>query len=56
LPPPTSTRSWVGSATSLSRYSAFADFNFGWQSYGAGAMTIWFDDVALSSAPIGCEN
>jgi hypothetical protein len=49
-------QAWVGSAQSLSRYSAFADFNVGWQSYGGGAMTIWFDDVALSAAPIGCQN
>jgi len=47
---------WVGSNASLMRYTAFGDFNFGWQSYGGGPMTIWFDDVALSSAPIGCSN
>jgi len=49
-------QSWVASAPSQSRYNAFADFNFGWQSYGAGEMTIWFDDVSLSSAQIGCAN
>jgi len=48
-------QSWISSgSSSLSRYTKFADFNFGWQSYGAGAMTLWFDDVALSSSPIGC--
>ncbi len=47
---------WVGSTASLMRYTAFGDFNFGWNSYGGGPMTIWFDDVALSSAPIGCIN
>ena len=47
---------WVNSTQSLMRYMAFGDFNFGWQSYGAGPMTIWFDDVALSGAPIGCSN
>ncbi len=47
---------WVGSTASLMRYTAFADFNFGWQGYGGGPMTIWFDDVALSGAPIGCSN
>ncbi|MFF7445999.1 MULTISPECIES: cellulose binding domain-containing protein [unclassified Streptomyces] len=26
----------------------------GWESYGAGADTLWFDDVALGSSPIGC--
>ncbi len=47
-------QAWVGSAPSLARYTAFADFNFGWQSYGGGALTVWYDDVALSSTPIGC--
>ncbi|MET0794207.1 MAG: hypothetical protein ABW061_21980 [Polyangiaceae bacterium] len=47
-------QAWVGSADSLARYTAFADFNFGWQSYGGGALTVWYDDVALSSMPIGC--
>ncbi len=47
---------WVGSTASLMHYTALADVNFGWASYGAGPMTIWFDDVALSSAPIGCPN
>lgn len=47
---------WVGSTASLMRYTALSDVNFGWGSYGAGPMTIWFDDVALSSAPIGCPN
>ena len=30
-------------------------FNIGWQNYGAGAMNLWFDDVALSSTRIGCN-
>jgi hypothetical protein len=47
-------QAWVGSAVTLARYTALADFNFGWQSYGSGGMTLWFDDVALSSSPIGC--
>jgi hypothetical protein len=48
-------QSWVGSTASLSRYTMLADFNFGWQSYGAGALTAWFDDVALSKTHIGCQ-
>jgi len=48
-------QAWVGSAPSLARYTALADFNFGWQSYGGGALTVWYDDVALSSTPIGCQ-
>jgi hypothetical protein len=49
-------QAWVGSAPSQSRYAMFADFNVGWQSYGSGPLTVWFDDVALSGAPIGCTN
>ncbi|MEV4340541.1 cellulose-binding domain-containing protein [Streptomyces sp. NPDC049590] len=26
----------------------------GWESYGSGDDTLWFDDVAVGSAPIGC--
>ncbi|MGW2636851.1 cellulose-binding domain-containing protein [Streptomyces sp. NPDC001348] len=26
----------------------------GWESYGGGSDTLWFDDVALGSSPIGC--
>ncbi|MFY7626897.1 cellulose-binding domain-containing protein [Streptomyces sp. NY05-11A] len=26
----------------------------GWESYGTGDDTLWFDDVALGSSPIGC--
>lgn len=33
---------------------AIADFKLGWESYAGQAMTLHFDDVALSSAPIGC--
>ncbi len=53
-PTPDIDQTWVGSTASLARYTAFADFNFGWQSYGGGALTLWYDDVALSSTPIGC--
>lgn len=27
---------------------------FGWESYGTGDDTLWFDDVAVGSSPIGC--
>ncbi|MFG2516343.1 cellulose-binding domain-containing protein [Streptomyces sp. NPDC048584] len=27
---------------------------FGWESYGTGDDTLWFDDVAVGSGPIGC--
>ncbi|MFE2433980.1 cellulose-binding protein, partial [Streptomyces sp. NPDC059409] len=26
----------------------------GWESYASGDDTVWFDDVAVGSAPIGC--
>jgi hypothetical protein len=48
-------QAWVGSTDSLARYKMLADFNFGWQSYGGGALTLWYDDVALSASPIGCQ-
>ncbi|HTQ07406.1 MAG TPA: hypothetical protein VMI54_26300 [Polyangiaceae bacterium] len=47
-------QAWLGSSASLMRYTALADFNVGWDSYGAGALTLWYDDVALSSTPIAC--
>jgi len=28
---------------------------FGWESYGGSAMTLWFDDIAIDGARIGCE-
>jgi hypothetical protein len=30
------------------------DLRLGWESYGEGADTLWFDDVVISGAPIGC--
>jgi hypothetical protein len=30
------------------------DFSLGWESYAGQAMTLWFDDVALDRARIGC--
>jgi hypothetical protein len=33
---------------------SLTDFRLGWESYGDGADTLWFDDVALSTARIGC--
>ena len=30
------------------------DLKLGWESYGEGADTIWYDDVALGSSRIGC--
>ncbi|MDG4808777.1 cellulose-binding domain-containing protein [Micromonospora sp. WMMD1120] len=30
------------------------DLRLGWESYGAGADTLWYDDVAVGSSRIGC--
>ena len=30
------------------------DLRLGWESYGEGADTLWFDDVAVGNARIGC--
>jgi hypothetical protein len=33
---------------------ALTNFRFGWESYGIGDDTLWFDDVALAPSRIGC--
>ncbi|WP_380728429.1 cellulose-binding domain-containing protein [Saccharothrix hoggarensis] len=33
---------------------AVTDLRLGWESYGDGANTLWYDDVAIGSSPIGC--
>ncbi|WP_371688636.1 hypothetical protein [Micromonospora sp. KC207] len=30
------------------------DLRLGWESYGEGADTLWFDDVAVGASRIGC--
>lgn len=30
------------------------DLSLGWESYGGGSDTLWFDDVVVDSVPIGC--
>jgi hypothetical protein len=47
--------SWLATANVTSTYSALADFSLGWASYGAGSMNLWFDEIALSPNPIGCN-
>lgn len=34
---------------------SLTDALFGWESYGGAAMTLWFDDIAIDGARIGCE-
>jgi Cip1-like, core domain len=33
---------------------SLTDLRLGWESYGDGSDTLWFDDVALGSSRIGC--
>lgn len=32
-----------------------SDAKFGWESYGADANTLWFDDIALGASRFGCD-
>lgn len=34
---------------------ALTNFRLGWESYGSGDDTLWFDDVVLASSRIGCS-
>ncbi len=47
--------SWLGTGSVTSTYSTLADFSLGWASYGGGKMNLWFDEIALSPNPIGCN-
>jgi hypothetical protein len=31
------------------------DLRLGWESYGEGADTLWFDDIAVGTSRVGCE-
>lgn len=33
---------------------SLSDFKLGWEAYAGQSNTLWFDDVALASQPIGC--
>ncbi|MEJ3745034.1 cellulose-binding domain-containing protein [Actinomycetes bacterium KLBMP 9797] len=33
---------------------SLTDLRLGWESYGEGADTLWFDDVAMSTTRVGC--
>lgn len=33
---------------------SLSDFKLGWEAYAGQSNTLWFDDVALASRPIGC--
>ncbi|MEV4756370.1 cellulose binding domain-containing protein [Micromonospora sp. NPDC049559] len=42
---------WLGRANWR---PSLTDLRIGWESYGEGADTLWFDDVAVGGARIGC--
>ncbi|HEY2670589.1 MAG TPA: cellulose-binding domain-containing protein [Rugosimonospora sp.] len=44
-------RQWLSRAN---WHPQLTDFRLGWESYGDGADTLWFDDVALGATRIGC--
>jgi hypothetical protein len=43
---------WVSSRPSWR--PALSNFRLGWESYGEGSDTLWYDDVAVGSSRIGC--
>ena len=49
-PPTTST----ASGTTAPGGPRLTDLKLGWESYGEGADTLWYDDVAVGASRIGC--
>ena len=35
-------------------HAELADLRFGYESYGNDSATLWFDDIAVGTAPLGC--
>lgn len=50
VPTPDVDQQWLARAW----HPAVTDLRLGWESYGSDADTLWFDDVALGAARIGC--
>ncbi|MGP4111177.1 hydrolase [Streptomyces sp. 4N509B] len=44
-------RQWLANGTWS---PALVDLRLGWESYGEGADTLWYDDVAVGTARVGC--
>lgn len=44
-------RQWLSRAN---WHPQLTDFRLGWEAYGDGADTLWYDDVALGASRIGC--
>ena len=46
---------WLGDARLATWTGSLVDVSFGFRSYGGGEATVWFDDVAISNAPLPCH-
>ena len=46
---------WHSASDGADWHPSLKDYRLGWESYGNQAMTVWFDDVALSTSRIGCD-
>ena len=55
-PTPDIDQSWNGTTNNSTWEPSLVDFSLGWESYGNEGNTLWFDDVALGAARIGCGN
>jgi len=51
-PTPDVDQNWLNNANWK---PSLQDFRLGWESYAGQTMTLWFDDVALAPARIGCN-
>jgi hypothetical protein len=51
VPTPDIDNQWLAESNWRPRLT---DLRLGWESYASETDTLWFDDVALSSARIGC--
>ena len=50
-PTPDVDQPWLGGPTWTPRLQ---NIRFGWEAYGGTTMNLWFDDIAVGNAPIGC--
>jgi hypothetical protein len=53
VPTPNIDDQWLSAASAWRPH--LTDLKLGWESYSGGADTLWFDDVALGTARIGCS-
>jgi hypothetical protein len=50
-PTPDVDQPWLGGPTWTPHLQ---NIRFGWEAYGGTTMNLWFDDIAVGNAPIGC--